>query len=159
MEIIPGLPKDLAVQCLARVPYKFNRKLMAVSKSWNALLTSAHFFKERQRRGDYEEVAVFLYQSGKTKSDFKVSIYSHLGHCLEFLRQIPREFKLEYTDYYQSMFVSSTKLLLVLGLLNTFTDMEQTCHAADATLHVTRHRVKDSCILPAASTGRLSVPV
>ncbi|GLJ14939.1 hypothetical protein SUGI_0243800 [Cryptomeria japonica] len=124
MEIIPGLPKDLAVQCLVRVPYKFNRKLMAVSKSWNALLTSAHFFKERQRRGDYEEVAVFLPQTGKTKSDFSVIIYSHLGHCLESLPQIPREFKLEYTDYYQSMFVRSRQLLLVLGLLNTCTDME-----------------------------------
>ncbi|GLJ08259.1 hypothetical protein SUGI_0084970 [Cryptomeria japonica] len=32
--------------------------------------------------------------------------------------------KLEYTDYYQSMFVRSRKLLVVLGLLNTCTDMK-----------------------------------
>ncbi|GLJ14975.1 hypothetical protein SUGI_0244470 [Cryptomeria japonica] len=69
MEIIPGLEKDLGIQCLAKVPYRFHRNLRAVSKSWNALLSCEHFYKERQRIGECEEGVVSLHPTELTETD------------------------------------------------------------------------------------------
>ncbi|GLJ14979.1 hypothetical protein SUGI_0244570 [Cryptomeria japonica] len=66
MEIIPGLPEDLGMQCLARVPYRFHANLRAVSKSWNALLSCSHLS---------EEGLVSLHISRRIESDFDVIIY------------------------------------------------------------------------------------
>jgi hypothetical protein len=49
-----------------------------------------------------------------------VTIHYPLENCSEKLPRIPKEFKLQYTDYkLHYVFVKSNQLLVVLGLLNT----------------------------------------
>ncbi|CAN6484781.1 unnamed protein product [Victoria cruziana] len=45
--LIPGLPDDVGVQCLARVPRLFHPTLSLVCRSWNSLLRSQLFFSTR----------------------------------------------------------------------------------------------------------------
>ncbi|GLJ14987.1 hypothetical protein SUGI_0244680 [Cryptomeria japonica] len=65
MEIIPGLPEDLGMQCFVRVPYRYHCNLRAVCKSWDALLSCQHFYQQRQRHGQCEEGVVSLYYFGQ----------------------------------------------------------------------------------------------
>ncbi|XP_059073338.1 F-box/kelch-repeat protein At2g44130-like [Cryptomeria japonica] len=124
MEIIPCLEKDLGIQCLAKVPYRFHRKLRAVSKSWNALLSCEHFYKERQRNGECEEGVVSLQLTKFTETDFNVIIYYPIGHWWEILPGIPEEFELDYTEYHRCVFVRSKHQLVVVGLFNRRTEIE-----------------------------------
>ncbi|KAI3835504.1 hypothetical protein MKW92_023830 [Papaver armeniacum] len=45
--LIPDLPNDISLQCIARVPHIHHSNLSLVSKSWNSLLRSPHFFNTR----------------------------------------------------------------------------------------------------------------
>ncbi|KAI3850107.1 hypothetical protein MKW98_001051 [Papaver atlanticum] len=45
--LIPDLPNDISLQCIARVPHIHHSNLSLVSKSWNSLLRSSHFFDTR----------------------------------------------------------------------------------------------------------------
>ncbi|EXC19724.1 F-box/kelch-repeat protein SKIP6 [Morus notabilis] len=45
--LIPSLPNDVALQCLARVPRRYHRVLAAVSKPIRSVLSSPHFFAVR----------------------------------------------------------------------------------------------------------------
>ncbi|EXC19722.1 F-box/kelch-repeat protein SKIP6 [Morus notabilis] len=45
--LIPSLPNDIALQCLARVPRQYHPVLAAVSKPIRSLLSSPHFFAVR----------------------------------------------------------------------------------------------------------------
>ncbi|XP_057969922.1 F-box/kelch-repeat protein SKIP6 [Malania oleifera] len=47
--LIPGLPNDVALQCIARVPLVHHPTLSAVSKSWRSLLRSPLLFATRSR--------------------------------------------------------------------------------------------------------------
>eukprot|EP01018_Ginkgo_biloba_P012707 Gb_20608 [translate_table: standard] len=46
--ILPGLPNDIAKQCIARVPKCFHTTLTTVSNSWHSLLTSLPFYFSQQ---------------------------------------------------------------------------------------------------------------
>ncbi|GKA69595.1 F-box/kelch-repeat protein SKIP30 [Tanacetum coccineum] len=46
--LIEGLPNDIAIRCLARVPYYLFPKLETVSHSWWAAVHSTEFYKARQ---------------------------------------------------------------------------------------------------------------
>jgi len=46
--LIPHLPNDVAVQCLARVPHSHHPFLSLVCKSWRATLVSPHFYVTRR---------------------------------------------------------------------------------------------------------------
>ncbi|KAH6771843.1 hypothetical protein C2S51_010247 [Perilla frutescens var. frutescens] len=46
--LIPGLPDDVALSCLARVPRKYHPVLNCVSKRWRELVTSEEWFSYRQ---------------------------------------------------------------------------------------------------------------
>lgn len=54
-DLIPGLPNDIAVACLARVPRLYHRKLRVVCRKWYRLLTSNYFFSQRLQLGMAEE--------------------------------------------------------------------------------------------------------
>ncbi|XP_077213560.1 SKP1 interacting partner 6 [Tasmannia lanceolata] len=45
--LLPNLPNDVALQCIARVPRSFHPNLSLVSKSWHSLLHSPLFFSTR----------------------------------------------------------------------------------------------------------------
>ncbi|KAG2326190.1 hypothetical protein Bca52824_008918 [Brassica carinata] len=52
--LIPGLPSELAIECLVRVPYRFQSGLKSVSRSWRSLLSDSSFSRERMRCGRAE---------------------------------------------------------------------------------------------------------
>ncbi|XP_010508332.1 PREDICTED: F-box/kelch-repeat protein At2g44130-like [Camelina sativa] len=54
-DLIPGLPSELAVECLIRVPYQFQSAMKSVCRSWRTLITSdSSFIQERRRCGKAE---------------------------------------------------------------------------------------------------------
>ncbi|XP_057445421.1 F-box/kelch-repeat protein SKIP30-like [Lotus japonicus] len=54
--LIEGLPDDVAIRCLARVPFYLHPKLELVSRSWQAAIHSPDLFKARQEVGSSEEL-------------------------------------------------------------------------------------------------------
>ncbi|KAG2332149.1 hypothetical protein Bca52824_003329 [Brassica carinata] len=53
-DLIPGLPSDLAMECLVRVPYQFQSAMRSVCRSWRSLLSDPSFIGERRRCGKAE---------------------------------------------------------------------------------------------------------
>eukprot|EP00262_Sarcandra_glabra_P019095 TRINITY_DN7087_c0_g5_i1.p1 TRINITY_DN7087_c0_g5~~TRINITY_DN7087_c0_g5_i1.p1 ORF type:complete len:426 (+),score=31.87 TRINITY_DN7087_c0_g5_i1:497-1774(+) len=53
--LLPGLPDDLAIACLIRVPRIEHRKLRLVCKRWSRLLTGNFFYSLRKSLGIAEE--------------------------------------------------------------------------------------------------------
>ncbi|KAK3205000.1 hypothetical protein Dsin_019046 [Dipteronia sinensis] len=67
--LLPGLPDDLAIACLIRVPRSEHRKLRLVCKRWYRLLAGNFFYSQRKSLGMAEEwVYVF-----KRDRDGKIS--------------------------------------------------------------------------------------
>lgn len=60
-EIIPGLPDDLAMECLLRVPITSHPTLRLVSHLWKSTISHSSFFSLR-RRANFAENHVFLIQ-------------------------------------------------------------------------------------------------
>ncbi|GLJ09286.1 hypothetical protein SUGI_0105610 [Cryptomeria japonica] len=112
--IIPGLPEDLGLQCLVKVPYKFHNHLRAVCKSWNAVLSSPIFYKERERHEECEEGIAYLYQ-GERPTDWEVIIYYPYGKWWEILPRTPEEFKLYWRSNF--VYVRSKHHLVIMGIL------------------------------------------
>ncbi len=53
--LIPGLPKELAMQCLARVPRVSHGKMRAVCRTWRHMVESAEFLELRKHLGLSED--------------------------------------------------------------------------------------------------------
>ncbi|KAA8527955.1 hypothetical protein F0562_035176 [Nyssa sinensis] len=53
--LLPGLPDDLAIACLIRVPHVEHNKLRLVCKRWHYLLAGNFFYSLRKRLGMAEE--------------------------------------------------------------------------------------------------------
>jgi hypothetical protein len=49
--VLPGLPDDLAVLCLARVPRAVLARVVCVSKAWSVLIRSEELYKVRGENG------------------------------------------------------------------------------------------------------------
>ncbi|KAG1333994.1 F-box/kelch-repeat protein SKIP30 [Cocos nucifera] len=58
--LIDGLPDEVAIQCLARVPFYFHSTLQLVCHSWRAALRSPELFKARCEVGASEELLCVL---------------------------------------------------------------------------------------------------
>ncbi|CAA7387990.1 unnamed protein product [Spirodela intermedia] len=50
-ELIPGLPEEIAVECLLRIPYGSLSVARAVCRRWRLLVEDAGFFYQRKRSG------------------------------------------------------------------------------------------------------------
>ncbi|CAK9198931.1 unnamed protein product [Sphagnum troendelagicum] len=50
-ELIPGLPNDVALQCLVRIPVQAHAQLQRVSRKWRELVNSSQYYEERKREG------------------------------------------------------------------------------------------------------------
>ncbi|PKA62397.1 F-box/kelch-repeat protein [Apostasia shenzhenica] len=61
-ELIPGLPEDIALDCLARVPHRFQPGIRPVCRRWRDLVTSPSFRRRREMIGAAEDL-VFLIQA------------------------------------------------------------------------------------------------
>lgn len=67
---IPGLPDDLAIACLIRVPCSQLQKLRVVCRRWCRLLAGTYFYSLRQKFGLTEE---WIYIIKRDKVDGRVS--------------------------------------------------------------------------------------
>ncbi|XP_044498588.1 F-box/kelch-repeat protein SKIP20-like [Mangifera indica] len=54
--LIPGLPDEIAMECLIRVPYKFHSNMKSVCHTWQNLLSSLSFYQERIKSGTAEQL-------------------------------------------------------------------------------------------------------
>ncbi|EOA25137.1 hypothetical protein CARUB_v10018446mg [Capsella rubella] len=55
-DLIPGLPEELAMECLVRVPFEFHSSMKHVSRSWKCVLSGLSFHKERIAFGKAESL-------------------------------------------------------------------------------------------------------
>ncbi|OWM66135.1 F-box/kelch-repeat protein At1g15670-like [Punica granatum] len=60
MELIPGLPEDLACECLSRVPYQQFPAVGAVCKEWKAEIESPGFLSQRKSTGQCQVLVVLV---------------------------------------------------------------------------------------------------
>lgn len=58
--LIEGLPNEVAIRCLARVPFFYHSNLHLVSHSWRAALLGPEFYKARAEIGCSEELLCAL---------------------------------------------------------------------------------------------------
>ncbi|XP_020574359.1 F-box/kelch-repeat protein SKIP20 [Phalaenopsis equestris] len=83
--LIPGLPDDIALDCIARVPHRFLPGLRPICRRWRDLVTSPSFRHHRERIGSAEDL-IFLVQAlgggatiaGDAKDPIKPSIAADL---------------------------------------------------------------------------------
>nr|DAD43315.1 TPA_asm: hypothetical protein HUJ06_001545 [Nelumbo nucifera] len=66
--LIPGLPDEIALECLVRVPYRFHSEIKSVCRRWRNLLMHPSFYRERQRTGTAEQL-VCLVQALTTSAE------------------------------------------------------------------------------------------
>ncbi|KAG8090906.1 hypothetical protein GUJ93_ZPchr0011g28852 [Zizania palustris] len=63
VELIPGVPDDVAVDCLARVPHGSHREMRRVCRGWRSAASAPAFESARAEAGANEDL-VFLLQFG-----------------------------------------------------------------------------------------------
>lgn len=88
--LLPGLPDDLAIACLIRVPRAEHRKLRLVCKRWYRLLAGNYFYSLRKSLGMAEEwVYVF-----KRDRDGKISwnAFDPVYQLWQPLPPVPKEY-------------------------------------------------------------------
>ncbi|XP_015699105.2 F-box/kelch-repeat protein At2g44130-like [Oryza brachyantha] len=72
-ELIPGLPDDVAMECLARVPIRSHRAMRHVCRGWRRAAASEAFRRCRRMAGAAEDV-VFLVQATPARGEGKGSM-------------------------------------------------------------------------------------
>lgn len=50
-ELLPGLPEELGLECITRLPYSTHRLASAVCRRWQQLITSRDFYHHRRKAG------------------------------------------------------------------------------------------------------------
>lgn len=68
VRLIPGLPDDVAMDCLARVPYRFHCGLRSVCRGWRDLLGSPLFYSQRRKSGKGEALVCLVQALGPSSS-------------------------------------------------------------------------------------------
>lgn len=88
--LLPGLPDDLAIACLIRVPRAEYRKLRLVCKRWLRLLAGNYFYSLRKSLGITEDWVYVM----KRDRDGRVSwdAFDPLGQLWHPLPPVPREY-------------------------------------------------------------------
>ncbi|XP_039126199.1 F-box/kelch-repeat protein At2g44130-like [Dioscorea cayenensis subsp. rotundata] len=76
--LIPGLPDDIALDCIARVPHRFHPVICAVSRRWRDLVTASAFRLHRHRIGVAEDLILLIQAqpgglsgAGRSKDEFR----------------------------------------------------------------------------------------
>ncbi|XP_010932777.1 F-box/kelch-repeat protein SKIP30 [Elaeis guineensis] len=87
--LIDGLPDEVAIQCLARVPFYFHSKLRLVCHSWRAALQSPELFKTRCEVGASEELVCAL----AFEPENIWQLYDPLRDCWMTLPVMPSEIR------------------------------------------------------------------
>ncbi|EFJ36255.1 hypothetical protein SELMODRAFT_438121 [Selaginella moellendorffii] len=92
-QLIPGLPDDLAIACLIRVPRFHHRALRIVCKRWHRLLAGNFFYTQRRIAGLAEEW-VFVIKRDNEKEGGRISWHAFDPRFQQWqpLPPIPQEF-------------------------------------------------------------------
>ncbi|KAK9153350.1 hypothetical protein Sjap_000830 [Stephania japonica] len=61
MELIPGLPEELGLECLTRLPYTAHPTAAGVCQNWKLLLQSPQFYRHRSLSGKTHKLAVLVH--------------------------------------------------------------------------------------------------
>ncbi|KAM0940061.1 putative F-box/kelch-repeat protein KMD1/2 [Dioscorea sansibarensis] len=76
--LIPGLPDDIALDCIARVPHRFHPGICGVSRRWRDLVTSSAYTLHRERIGVAEDLIILIQAqpvgasaAGRSKDEFR----------------------------------------------------------------------------------------
>ncbi|KAL8139420.1 hypothetical protein V2J09_005441 [Rumex salicifolius] len=82
MELIPGLPNDLARECLSRLPFESFPFLLPVCKSWNDEIRSPDFHQRRRLSGLTRPVFI-LTQRDRVTHSHSIRLFDpdRLGFC------------------------------------------------------------------------------
>lgn len=88
--LLPGLPDDLAIACLIRVPQAEHKKLRLVSKRWQRLLSGNFFYSLRKSLGIAEEWIYVI----KRDKDGKISwhAFDPVYQLWQPLPPVPKEY-------------------------------------------------------------------
>eukprot|EP00249_Psilotum_nudum_P009237 c21807_g1_i1 orf=300-1616(+) len=79
--LIPGLPNDLALQCLVRVPRTRHGYLRCVNSSWRSMVGSSVFYGERRRLGLAEESVIIVRELHVNVDGNRIE---PIAQCVEF---------------------------------------------------------------------------
>ncbi|KAI9153208.1 hypothetical protein LWI28_007774 [Acer negundo] len=60
LDLIPGLPEEIALECLTRLHSTTHPLATRVCKTWQNLFPSTHFYFHRKRTGNTHKVACFI---------------------------------------------------------------------------------------------------
>lgn len=88
--LLPGLPDDLAVACLTRVPRFDHYKLRFVCKRWKRLLTSSFYYTLRNDKGLAEEWIYIMKRDKEKKVSWQAFDPVHL--VWQPLPPVPKEY-------------------------------------------------------------------
>ncbi|KAG6570334.1 F-box/kelch-repeat protein, partial [Cucurbita argyrosperma subsp. argyrosperma] len=58
--LIPGLPDELGLDCITRLPYTTHRLASAVCRRWRQLISSSHFYYHRRNSGATRLLSCFV---------------------------------------------------------------------------------------------------
>lgn len=87
--LIPGLPDDIALSILSRVPRKYHHYLKCVSKSWKELMSSEEWYSCREKNNLAE---TWIYALCRDKSE-QVSFYvldpNSSERCWKQIKSLP----------------------------------------------------------------------
>ena len=67
-ELIPGLPVELGLECLTRLPYKTHQVASLVCQRWRTLLQSPEFYHQRCSKGYTHKLACLVQALPRDKS-------------------------------------------------------------------------------------------
>ncbi|KAF5735711.1 Galactose oxidase/kelch repeat superfamily protein [Tripterygium wilfordii] len=97
-ELIPGLPEELGLECLTRLPYTAHRFASRVCRRWSRLLLSKEFYYHRKKYGYTHKIAC-LVQARKAVStdrvkpggspDYGITVFDSVSHSWERLDPVP----------------------------------------------------------------------
>jgi hypothetical protein len=88
--LLPGLPDDLAIACLIRVPRIEHRKLRLVSKRWYRLLAGNFFYNLRKSLKIVEEWVYVMKRDKDTKISWHA--FDPIHHIWQPLPPVPKEY-------------------------------------------------------------------
>ncbi|KAL2922408.1 F-box/kelch-repeat protein SKIP20 [Bienertia sinuspersici] len=73
-EIIPGLPYDLALECLIRVPFTSHPSLRLVSHLWKSTISNPCFYSIRQTSNKAENLLFLIQPLSPTKTNTEATV-------------------------------------------------------------------------------------
>ena len=81
--IIPGLPDDLSLSILARVPYSCYSSLGQTCKSWRAAVAGDHLYEVRKEQGCTQKLLAVLPEQSREKGFHVHNPESDTWRCLK----------------------------------------------------------------------------